>query len=30
VHAVSAAIYAFATEAIHFELSRQRRDAPRP
>jgi glycosyltransferase involved in cell wall biosynthesis len=28
VHAVSAAIYAFATEAIHFELSRQRRDAP--
>jgi len=28
VHAVTAAIYAFATEAIHFELSRHRRDAP--
>ena len=27
VHAVTAAIYAFATEANHFELSRQRRDA---
>jgi len=26
-HAVTAAIYAFATEAMHFELSRQRRDA---
>jgi glycosyltransferase involved in cell wall biosynthesis len=28
VHAVTAAIYAFATEAIHFELSRQQHDAP--
>lgn len=28
VHAVTAAIYAFATEAIHFELSRDRHDAP--
>ena len=28
VHAVTAAIYAFATEAIHFEMSRQQRDAP--
>jgi len=27
VHAVTAAIYAFATEAIHFELSQQRHDA---
>jgi glycosyltransferase involved in cell wall biosynthesis len=28
VHAVTAAIYAFATEAIHFELSQQRHDGP--
>jgi len=28
VHAVTAAIYAFATEAMHFEMSRHRHDAP--